>query len=61
MASSRFVQALDVDAGLDLSSKLLEIAKNRGISVLLAKGEEMPFQDGVLGAVFLVVTLCFLD
>jgi len=61
VASSRFVQALDVDAGLDVSSKLSEIANNRGIGVLLAKGEETPFQDGVLGAVFLVVTLCFLD
>jgi ubiquinone/menaquinone biosynthesis C-methylase UbiE len=61
VGSGRFAQALGIDTGLDLSSKLLEIAKNRGISVLLAKGEEMPFQDGVLGAVFLVVTLCFLD
>jgi len=61
VGSGRFAQALGIDTGLDLSSKLLEIAKNRGISVLLAKGEEMPFQDGVFGAVFLLVTLCFLD
>lgn len=61
VGSGRFAQALDIDAGLDPSSKLLHMAKNRGIRVLLAKGEEMPLRDGVFGAVFLVVTFCFLD
>jgi SAM-dependent methyltransferase len=61
LGSGRFAQALEIDTGFDPSSKLSEMAKNRGISVLLAKGEEMPFQDAVFGAVFLLVTLCFLD
>jgi ubiquinone/menaquinone biosynthesis C-methylase UbiE len=61
VGSGRFAQALGMDIGLDPSSKLLEMAKNRGISVLLGRGEEMPFRDGVFGAVFLVVTLCFVD
>jgi ubiquinone/menaquinone biosynthesis C-methylase UbiE len=61
VGSGRFAQALDIDIGLDPSSKLLEMARNRGISVFLGRGEEMPFQDGIFGTAFLVVTLCFVD
>jgi SAM-dependent methyltransferase len=61
VGSGRFAQALGIDIGLDPSSKLLEMASNRGISVFLGKGDEMPFQDGVFGTTFYVVTLCFVD
>lgn len=61
VGSGRFAQALGIDIGLDPSSKLLEMARNRGISVFLGRGEEMPFQDGIFGTAFLVVTLCFVD
>lgn len=61
VGSGRFAQALGIDIGLDPSSKLLEMAKNRGISVFLGRGEEMPFKDGVFGTAFFVVTLCFVD
>ncbi len=61
VGSGRFAQALGIDIGLDPSSKLLEMARNRGISVFLGRGEGMPFQDGVFGTAFFVVTLCFVD
>jgi len=61
VGSGRFAQALGIDIGLDPSGKLLEMARNRGISVFLGKGEEMPFHDGVFGTAFFVVTLCFVD
>lgn len=61
VGSGRFAQALGVDIGLDPSIKLLEMARNRGISALLGKGEEAPLKDNVFGAVFLIVTLCFVD
>jgi SAM-dependent methyltransferase len=61
VGSGRFAQALGINIGLDPSRKLLEMARNRGISVFLGRGEDMPFQDGVFGTVFLVVTLCFVD
>jgi len=61
VGSGRFAQALGVDIGLDLSIKLLEMARNRGVSVFLGRGEGMPFQDGVFGTAFFVVTLCFVD
>jgi SAM-dependent methyltransferase len=61
VGSGRFAQALGIDIGLDPSSELLKIARNRGISAFLGRGEKMPFQDGVFGTAFFVVTLCFLD
>jgi len=61
VGSGRFAQALGVEIGLDPSIRLLEKARNRGISVFLGRGEEAPFQGGVFGAVFLIVTLCLVD
>jgi len=61
VGSGRFAQALGIDIGLDPSSKLSEMARNRGISVFLGRGEEMPFQEDVFGTAFFVVTLCFVD
>lgn len=61
VGSGRFAQALGIDVGLDPSSRLLEIARNRGISAFLGWGDEMPFRDGVFGTAFFVVTLCFVD
>jgi SAM-dependent methyltransferase len=61
VGSGRFAQALGIDTGLDPSGKLLEMARNRDISVFLGRGEEMPFHDGVFGTAFFVVTLCFVD
>jgi SAM-dependent methyltransferase len=61
VGSGRFAQALGADIGLDPSSKLLEMARYRGVNVFLGRGEEMPFRDGVFGTIFLVVTLCFVD
>lgn len=61
IGSGRFAQALGIDIGLDPSSQLLKIARNRGARVLLGRGEEAPFKDGSFGAIFFVVTLCFVD
>jgi SAM-dependent methyltransferase len=61
IGSGRFAQALGIDIGLDPSSELLEMARNRGMSVFLGRGEGMPFQDSVFGTGFFVVALCFVD
>jgi len=61
VGSGRFAQALGIDIGLDPSSQLLKIARNRGARVLLGRGEEAPFKDGSFGAIFFIVTLCFVD
>jgi len=59
VGSGRFAQALGVETGLDPSIQLLKMARSRGINVLLGKGEDTPFRSGTFGAVFCIVTLCF--
>jgi len=61
IGTGRFAQALGIDIGLDPSSRLLKIARNRGARVLLGRGEEAPFKDGSFGAIFFIATLCFID
>jgi len=61
VGSGRFAQALGIETGIDPSAKLLEMAKERGIKVFLARGEEKFFDEETFGTVFLIVTLCFVD
>jgi len=61
VGSGRFAQALGIETGLDPSSKLLRIARERGINAFLGKGERELFDEESFGTVFLIVTLCFLD
>jgi SAM-dependent methyltransferase len=61
VGSGRFARALGIETGIDPSGKLVEIARSRGIDAFPGRGEERVFQAGSFGAVFLIVTLCFLD
>jgi len=61
VGSGRFAYALGIKMGIDPSSELLTMASKRGITGLLAKGEERSFNEETFGTVFLIVTLCFVD
>jgi len=61
VGSGRFAQALGIKTGIDPSVKLLEMAKRRGITGFLARGEEKFFDAETFGTVFLIVTLCFVN
>jgi len=61
VGSGRFAQALGIETGIDPSSKLLQMAKKRGINAFLGRGEQKLFDEESFGTVFLIVTLCFLD
>ena len=61
VGSGRFAQALGIETGIDPSVKLLEIARERGITGYLARGEDKFFDADTFGTVFLIVTLCFAD
>jgi SAM-dependent methyltransferase len=58
--SGRFAQALGIELGIEPSHKLAEMAKSRGIKVILGRGEQELFREKSIGTVFLIVTLCFL-
>ena len=61
VGSGRFAQALGIETGVDPSSKLLHMARRRGINAFLGRGEQELFGEESFGTVFLIVTLCFLD
>ena len=61
VGSGRFAQALGIETGVDPSIKLVEMARGRGVTAFLAKGEQEPFEDESFGTVFLIVTICFVD
>jgi SAM-dependent methyltransferase len=57
--TGRFAQAFGVDAGIDPARGVLAMAATRGIRVVQARGEALPFASSQFGAVLVVVTLCF--
>jgi len=61
VGSGRFAQALGIETGVDPSIKLVEMARKRGITTLLGRGEQQVFDKESFGTVFLIVTLCFVD
>lgn len=61
VGSGRFADFLGIKYGIDPSIKLIQMARNRGISAHLAVGQNLPFESELFGSVFLIVTICFLD
>jgi SAM-dependent methyltransferase len=61
VGSGRFAQALGIETGVDPSSRLLQMARKRGVKTFPGRGEERLFDEASFGTVFLIVTLCFLD
>jgi len=61
VGSGRFAQALGIETGVDPSIKLVEMARKRGVTALIGRGEEQLFAKESFGTVFLIVTLCFCD
>lgn len=61
VGTGRFAAALKVEYGLDPAPGPLRIAASRGIQVVRAVGEKVPFADGSFGGVLLALTLCFVD
>jgi len=61
VGSGRFAQALGIDLGIDPSEKLLEMARQRGVSAIRGRGEQLPFADSSFGTAFVIVTICFVE
>ena len=61
VGSGRFAQALGIETGVDPSIELVRIARRRGINTFWGRGEKSLFDEDTFGAIFLIVTLCFVD
>jgi ubiquinone/menaquinone biosynthesis C-methylase UbiE len=61
VGSGRFARTLGIETGVDPSAKLLNMARERGVTVFLGRGEQEPFVARSFGTVFILVTLCFVQ
>lgn len=61
VGTGRFAVALNVEYGIDTSIAVLRFAKKRGIKAVRGDGQKLPFADESFGAVFIIVTWCFVD
>lgn len=61
VGSGRFAAPLGVQIGVDPSPAMLRYAAGRGIRVVEAIAEHLPFAEGRFDHVLVVTTLCFVD
>jgi ubiquinone/menaquinone biosynthesis C-methylase UbiE len=61
VGSGKFALPLDIKLGIEPSAGMRKIARSRGIRVIDAAAEDLPFEDGSFDLALMVTTLCFLD
>ena len=59
VGTGRFAVALGIEQGVDEAAEPLEWASKRGVCVRQGLAEQLPYADGTFGALFMVMTLCF--
>ena len=59
--TARFAAPLEIDVGVEPSIRMREIARDRGLSVVDAVAERLPFDDAEFDSALMVTTICFLD
>jgi SAM-dependent methyltransferase len=61
VGTGRFAVPLGIRTGVEPSHAMAALARRRGIEVIEAVAEELPFADGAFDLVLMVTTVCFLD
>lgn len=61
VGTGRFANPLGIRIGIDPSLGMLEHARRRGIGVVCAVAEALPFRPGVFDHALIVTTICFVD
>ena len=61
IGSGRFAGPLGIRLGVDPSSKMRVLAKERGIEVVDARAESLPFNDSKFDFALMVTIICFVD
>jgi ubiquinone/menaquinone biosynthesis C-methylase UbiE len=61
MGTGRFAQQLGIPYGVDPAVAPLRIAQHRSVTGIAARGEHLPFRDGVFSSVTFIFTLCFVE
>jgi len=61
VGTGRFAKWFPKAIGIDPALNALRYAQGRGVRVIQAKGDMLPFQNETFGTVFIVLTLCFVQ
>ena len=61
VGSGRFAVPLGIKTGVDPSPRMREIAQQKGVKVIDAVAEELPFENSRFELVLMVTTICFVD
>jgi len=61
VGSGKFAVPLGIKTGVDPSPRMRNIAQQRGIEVIDAIAEELPFKDSQFELALMVTTICFVD
>jgi SAM-dependent methyltransferase len=61
VGTGQFAKPLGIAIGIDPSLRMLEHARRRGIRVVCAVAEALPFGQGIFDHALIVTTICFVD
>lgn len=61
VGSGRFAVPLDIRFGVEPARAMRKLARRRGIKVVAAAAERLPFGDDCFDCALMVTTICFLD
>jgi SAM-dependent methyltransferase len=61
IGTGRFAEPLGITIGIDPSSHMRRIAQKKGIKVVDAVAESLPFKNALFEFVLMVTTICFVD
>ncbi|MGC8544212.1 MAG: class I SAM-dependent methyltransferase [Vulcanisaeta sp.] len=61
VGSGFFASRLGIQMGLEPAMGMAELARGRGVDVVVGVGELMPFRDSSFDYAVIIVTICFLD
>ncbi len=61
IGSGQFAHPLKIPFGIDPTDNMLKLAQKKGITILKAVAENMPFKDNLFDFALMVTTICFLD
>jgi len=60
VGTGRFAVPLGLEVGVEPASAIAEMAQKRGVKILRAVGEALPFRQGSFHLAAIITTLCFL-
>ncbi|MBN2227156.1 MAG: class I SAM-dependent methyltransferase [candidate division Zixibacteria bacterium] len=61
LGTGRFAQALGITYGVEPAQAMARLAVSRGINTVVAKAENLPFNDHCFNTAVMVTAICFFD